>query len=351
MDYFGYVSNISPYFMYLVQQAVNNQKAVAIARYKGGAEEALDSAFMHILRNYDEDKSVGAQCSTGLQHYAARVVSTINRSRYAREVQDDTVLTLASNEEAISQEQAVNPENIQLVIEEAGEFQEDVNSCVMDLLPYFLEDYECFTGSTQKPRKLNYSEILKRYDHNPKIFVTAVKQLGEEYAKAKYLSDLGETQKRRVFPTTKYLQNTEKYIRYVGEVNGICSCEVFSYTRKFLYNVNIFELIDQLCEALYCVGGKCRQEIAGKSCFVTLSGGRIVEESKEDLTLRSILEDEIIGLFLSRNLAYRVVLYEKGNRLLISSSRDEEPGFAIDAFGSQYILRLNRLIMRRISKY
>ncbi len=345
MDYFGYVSNISPYFMFLVQQAVNNQKAVAIARYKGGAEEALDASFMHILHNYDEGKSAG------LQHYAARVVSTINRSRYAREVQDETVLTLASNEEAISQEMEVNPESIQLCMESMGEFQEDVNSCVKDLLPYFLEDFECFVGNTQRPRKLNYSEILQKYSYNPRIFVTAVKQLGEEYAKAKHLSELGELQKRRIFPTTKYLQNTEKYIEYVGEVNGICICNVLSYTRKFIYNVNIWELIDQLYEAFYGVGGKCRQEIAGKSCFVTLSGNRMVEDSDDDSTLRSTLEDEIIGLFLSRNLAYRVVYYKKGERLLISSSKDEEQGFAIEAFGSQYILRLNRLVMRRIPRY
>ena len=339
MEYFGYIKDISPYFMYLAQQAVKKQTPVAKARYHGGWEDALDASFMHIIHNYDPAKSVG------LENYAARVVSTIYRSKFSREVKDDTVMTIASNEQAVAQEDEVNPEHILYELESDSEFLEDVNDCVQDLIPYFLEDYELFTGKSSAGRKLNYAEIMKKYAYNSKIFVTAVKKLAVHYEDAKYLDELSKSIHKRVFPSTRYLQNTDKSVKYVGEVNNIHVCELTTRTRKYLYRVGISAFVEMLLKKYYSEEDTfAKRTIFGTECFVTLSGEKVIGRDR----LKEILEDEVVSLFLSKNLSYRVVSYSHGKDLIISSAKDDKAGYVITAFGTNYELTFDRLIVRKI---
>lgn len=342
MRYFEYSSrrNSSPFRLTCIFNAVQKMENLAKARYGGRYQDALDAAFFHIVDNYDESMDDNED---NLEHYAASVVNTIYRNSSRREVLSETVLDIESNNQAVKDVELVDPYS-HIDINSAADFERDVADCIEELLPNFLKDYELFMGHRTVERKTNYHSVYSRFSDS--VISESVKRMCAEYDKAKYLADLCRSCKLRTFSPDRYRASMDESIRYAGMVNGISVCTLTSSRiKRNVYKVHIKEFVDEVINRFYtgenAVGYR---NICGHDIYCTLSGKQVDGEEK----LRASIESDAVGALLAKVVNLRVVDYEAGKRLLVSSSKSEEYGLVLQLFNTSVVLEITRLTVRRV---
>ena len=341
MKYFVYCSgpNRSQHSMQRIYDAVQRMKGLAMARYGGRYQDALDAAFFHILDNFDESLATG---DDGLDHYVASVVSKICRGS-RREVLSDTVLDIVSDNQAVAESHMENPyEKIELNASE--EFERNVISCMDALVPNFLKDYELFNGNSSVERKTNYRPIYASF--TDAVVMEAVVRLKAYYEDAKYLNSLSRQCKMRTFSPDRYKSSLDEAIQFTGFVNGIAVCTyATSRIKRSVYRVHIMEFIEEVLRLFYYGEAPLgKRTIHGHDIYCTLSG-KLVDGLD---ALREAIETDILGALLARVVNFRIVNYNKGSQLLVSSAKPEEHGIIFRIFNTDVVLELSRLTVRRV---
>ena len=343
MRYFEYSSrrNSSPYRLACIFNAVLKMENLAKARYGGRYQDALDAAFFHIVDNYDA--SMDEDNEDNLEHYAASVVNTIYRNTSRHEVLSETVLDIESGNQAIKDLEVEDPFS-NISYNSKMEFERDVADCIEELLPNFLKDYELFMGSKSAERKTNYHAIYSRF--SDAVISESVKRMCSEYDKAKHLADLCRECKLRTFAPDRYKSSLDEAIRFSGMVNGIAVCTVTSHrVKRNVYRVHIKEFVDDVIKRFYTGENSIgHRNICGHDIYCSLSGKEIEGEE----ALRDSIEYDAVGALLAKVVNLRVVDYEAGKRLLVSSSKPEEYGLVFQLFGTSVVLEISRLTVRRV---
>lgn len=343
MKYFGYSAggrNSSQYQLARIFNAVLKMENLAKARYGGRFQDALDAALFHIIENYDSSMD---DSDENLEHYTASIVNTIYRNNGRREVLSDTVLDIESNNQVIRDMELEDPfEGIG--VNTQVEFEKDVAECIELLLPNFLKDYELFKNRRASDRKMSYRGVYNRF--SDAVINESVKRMSKEYEGAKYLSELGKSCKLRTFAPDRYKASMDEAISFNGMINGIAVCTfTSSRVKRNVYMVHINDFIDEAINRFY-TGEKAvgYRKICGHDIYCTLSGKEVDGEEK----LRVAIENDIVGALLAKVVSLRVVDYKPGSYLLVSSSKPEEYGLVLHVFGSDVVLQMTRLTVRRV---
>lgn len=336
MHYFNYVRSLDPLLSVKVHAAIKKCQALAKLKYRGNWEEALDEAYYHIVTHYDESKG-------NLLHYTARVVSTIYLKHNSHEVLSDTVLDIESDKLAI--EESVN-EGLNHILEWENEieYNDEVRRCIQYLLPYFLKDYELFKSQDSSKRKMNYQGIFNMF--SPKVLWGALNILVKShYEDACYLGNLSKKCHYRCFAPDRYKASQDKTLAFVSQIGRVVTCKAIGFKRKrYVYKLDIRDLLGKLFHFFYTEGGVARRVFCSTVVYCTLSGRLVL--SKEELY--SYLEREIVGSILAARTNLKVLHYQVGSELLLTSTREDEPSLVLSMFGAGVVIPLIRLSLGRI---
>lgn len=311
MNYFDYVETLNVDRALKIYQTVYGLTGYAMSIYQGYYADALDKAFFHILTNYDEESG------GDLDHYATKVVNTIMLGRYNHEVTHDISLSLEMDKKSATI-QKDNPLNIIAEKEEMINYT-DIKRCIKHLLPNFIKDSHLFVTKKQENRKCSYEGLFSKF--SSEVIWYSLNYLVQNYGDA--MENLLELKKRcryRNFTSDRYKDSIDETIEYVCTIrNTILYKSLTKRTLRILYKVNIRETLDYMIERFY--NGSCKEAktmVEGIMVYCTLSG-QIVAGTEE---LRETLENELMGTILARVSVLKVVVYEKSESVILSSSRE-----------------------------
>lgn len=340
MKYFGYVSgkNNSPLILTKIFKAVQKMTPMAVKRYGLRYQDALDSAYFHIVDNFDDSYESDEDA---LNRYSASVVSKINRNEFRNEVLDETALEIGVVNKSFEKGKL---DDFQTCLVSLHSRESEISECISEILPNFLIDYEVFRVGNSSKRKTSYKGIYNRY--SKEVLLEAAKRLNFYYDDAKYLNTLSKKCKFHAYKADRYKSSIDQHLKISAIINDIVICSVSSKNvKKSVYRVRLQEFIDYIIGTFYrgetSVGHRsiCCHEI-----YCTLSGKMVEGEE----ALRVALERDIVGSLLARVINLRVVRYIEGDCLFVSSTKNEEPGLVIRVFGVDTVLQLSRLSTRRV---
>lgn len=336
MHYFDYVKSLDPYLSVRVHAAVKKCQALAKSRYGENWQDALDEAYHHILTHFDESQG-------DLMHYTMRVVSTIYRKHNAHEVCSDTVLDIESDKLALQECENIGFENI-VAWENEIEYDSDVQRCIQYLLPSFLKDYELFKSKDGSQRKLSYPGILSQF--SSKVLWGAITILSDSYYEdAKYIDNLSKNCHYRKFAPDRYKASMDKTLSFVSRIGKVINCKAIGFNRKkYVYGIDIRDLLGKMFHFFYTEGGVARRVICSNVVYCTLSGRLVLTKDE----LFTYLEQELVGSILAMRTNLKVLHYEVGSELLLTSTHEGEPSVVLSMFGAGVVISLNRLTVGRI---
>lgn len=317
---------------YEIFKVVSSLKPYAITIYGNAWKDALDTAFFHIIDNYDD--SIG-----DLVHYATKVVATIELQKYKKEFAEDDVL---------STELDCQTAKMKLNTLEDSMFEDklskDFYACSQELASYFIKDFLFFKSGQSKNRKEVYTEIFKKY--SVETIGAAREHLLSEYSEkvGKFLL-MGDKMRFRVFSVDKIKCNYIDGSEYKGVINDIVVLKRKSGAHsKKIYRLNISEMVEMLWNEFYENERYGKIVIEGIPIYMTLSGN--IVDSKRVL-LRSI-ELELLSMVLSRS-NLKILYGEEGKVVLFSSSKEIVFNIAVEAFGREFNINLERLVAKEVA--
>ena len=305
MRLFKYLSTKSTKEMYDIFNVVSSLKKYAQIKYKDNYEDALDASYMHIVEHYDPSKG-------DLKNYAIKVVGTIglgsNKKELANEEQTRLSLDSKTASEFFNSPIDSLEENFK---------SSNINSCIKDMVSLFVKDFKFFATQSTKYRKMDYKELLDKY--SVESIVNAKNYLMEKYSNEieKFIS-YSKVASIRNFNEDRYLKSLDTSLEYKGSLNDIILIKrkQGSHVKK-VYRVLIEENINTLLDLFYTNTDYGKILIADVPIYLSLSG-KIVDSEEE---LRCSLERELVGSLLSRT-SLKVIHYDKGNEILLSSTKD-----------------------------
>ena len=335
MNYFNYSKVTSSYDAMEIYSVVMALKGYAKTIYKGLWEDALDKSFFHILENYKKESG------GDLEHYATRVVGTILLGKYSKEIEHEVSLITAMDKKSL-ETKGLNPAEI--LIPETEEVSNDLKDCVEYLLPMFVQDYKFFKTRNPEDRKLTYEGLFSEYSYL--VISSAMDFLVGHYAKQ--MDELLEVKKTchyRKYQADRYKRSLDSSVDYQGFFNGVVLYKTLNgKSNKKMYLWNIESTLKDLI-AKYYKSGKQVQTLGDLPVYCTLSGSFVTSEEE----LISCLENEFLGAVLARFQNLKVVSYERGKSLLVTSTQDLEDGLVFEIFSCSFTVKFKRLIAKCIN--
>lgn len=337
MNYFNYTKKFDIHRSLRIYQAVQNLKGYAITIYKNLWEDALDQAFFHILANYDEESG------GDLEHYATKVVGTIMLGKYNHEIEFDLALDDGMNKKS-AEDVSANPLNILLENEDQMQIR-DFERCRKYLLPLFVQDYKFFMTMRQEYRRCSYTGIFDMFSSD--VILYTIKYYARKYGRAmERLGSLRKGCRYRNFPGDRYKKSMDTSVEYRGMLSGTLLYKLLSRRGvKCFYLIDIRGMLNSIIQDCY-LRESCEAHIVveGVDIFCTLSG-RIAVGMQE---MRDALENDILGALLSKVSTFKVVRYERGVDMIISSTRETDMRFPVEVFGCTYYLDFERVPSKRV---
>ena len=331
MRLFKYVSTKSPKEMYDIFNVVCSLKQYAKIKYRDNYEDALDASYMHIVEHYNPSKG-------DLKNYAIKVVGTIglgsNKKELANEEQTRLSLDNKTASEFINSPLDSLEENFK---------SSSVNSCIKDMVGLFVKDFKFFATSSSKYKKMDYKELLEKY--SIESIVSAKNYLMEEYSdEIERFMSYSKVASIRNFSEDRYLKSLDTSLEYKGVLNDIIlvNRKQGSHIKK-VYKVSIKENIDMLMDLFYSDTNYGKIVIADVPIYLSLSG-KIIDTEEE---LRSSLERELVGSLLSRT-SLKVINYDRGNEVLLSSTKDTQYSVILPLFDKNVSIDFNRVVIKEV---
>lgn len=334
MNYFDYAQEHGIYKTMQIFNEVQSLKGYAISVYKNLWEDALDKSFFHILENYDENSGYD------LSHYAIRVVGTILLNKYNNEIEHETSLTAAMDKKSY-ETKGLNPLEV-LLEKEEEEVSNHVNSCVEYLLPYFLQDYKFFKSRKSEDRKLSYTGLFDKFSES--TVYKAMSTLLEKYGDAiEYLYEVKQKCTVRNYPENRYESFLDTMVEYQTMFRNVLIYKKLSRkSKKYFYSIDLKNLKNSILNAFY-EKDMYKREVGELTFYCSLSGS--IVSSIEDLL--NCLENELVGYIVSK-CKVKVVLYDRGATLLVSSSKEIEK-VILNIFGIDFPFELKRVVAKCIN--
>ena len=331
MRLFKYLSTKSTKEMYDIFNVVSSLKKYAQIKYKDNYEDALDASYMHIVEHYDSSKG-------DLKNYAIKVVGTIglgsNKKELANEEQTRLSLDSKTASEFFNSPIDSLEENFK---------SSNINSCIKDMVSLFVKDFKFFATQSTKYRKMDYKELLDKY--SVESIVNAKNYLMEKYSKEieKFIS-YSKVASIRNFNEDRYLKSLDTSLEYKGSLNDIILIKrkQGSHVKK-VYRVLIEENINTLLDLFYTNTDYGKILIADVPIYLSLSG-KIVDSEEE---LRCSLERELVGSLLSRT-SLKVIHYDKGNEILLSSTKDVQYSVVLPLFDKNVSIDFERVVIKEV---
>lgn len=327
---FKYVSTKSPKELYDIFKEVQGLKAFAKSRYGNNYEDALDASYEHIVKNYDSSKGE-------LKNYTTKVVGTIllnsNKKESANDEQTQISLDLKTAEEY----------SITNGVEEAIYKSNSVDSCITDMASYFVHDYKFFSTENSKHRKMNYSSLIDKYTSDS-IF-GAMRYLKDTYSSdIERLINFSKDASIRNFKEDRYLKSIDTSLVYIGCLNDIVliNRKQGSHVKK-LFLINIQDMVNLIISLFYTNNEYGKIVVEGIPIYLTLSG-QLVNSIDE---LKFYLEKELVGSLLSRS-SLKVVNYDRGVKLLLSSTKDTQGVLYLPVFGKNIGISFERVVVKEV---
>ena len=332
MRFFKYLHTKSPKELYDIFMTVQGLKKYAYSKYGERWEDAVDASYEHIIKNYDPNKG-------DLKNYAIMVVGTIwlnsNKNELANDEQTKISLDVNTAKEYIN-----SP--LDETLEESFK-SVDLNSCIKDMVSFFVKDYKFFSTLNAKYRKMDYSELADRY--SSESLVNAMKFLHDNYAeRIESFVAYSKVSSIRNFNEDRYLKSLDGSLEYRGSLNDIIMLrrKQGSHIKK-VYKVSIEENIDSIIRLFYSDTDYGKMVISDIPIYISLSG-KILDTEKD---LKHYLEKELVGSLLSRT-SLKVLHYERGNEILLSSTKDTQYDVVLPLFGKNFSVMFERVVVKEV---
>ena len=312
-----------------IYKVVQDCKPYAMLKYRSWWEDALDAAFFHILDNYSSDKGE-------LENYATRIVGTILLNKNKKEETNDEKTKLGLDLKAAAD---YSSEDFEFVYKD-GKCR-DLNKCIKDFAKLFANDLKFFISSVAKDRVMDYSKFFDTYPID--IISEAKKYLTDKYQdKVVEFLKVGKGTGIRNFSADRYLDSLDNGIEYLGGLNGIIIVRRRQGSHmKNAYRVSIKELLGMFHKLFYGENGLLRLDFEGNTVYLTLSGRYVDSVSK----LNDYLERELVGSLLSRT-SLKVFYYDRGNEILLSSTKDTVNSVFLSVFGKSVQIDFERAVVK-----
>lgn len=334
MNYFNYAQTQDSYRALQVYKVVQDLKGYAISIYKGLWEEAMDECFFHILKHYNPEKGE-------LVHYATRTMSTVLLNKHKKEIAHETSLLTAMEQKSM-ETSGMNPLEILVNDDEVIDCSTDIESCIAFLLPKFIEDYKFFKSKKAENRNLSYEGLFKRY--SVKTVRRSMELLMKVYGEAMdELLDLKQNCHIRNFSEDRYKKGLDTNIVLESVFQGVVVYRRLSnrVSKKF-YSIDLVSVVDKLRDLYFT--DKYYKNVGGYDVYCTLSGNIVIGEE----ALKSTVERELVGCILSKSQC-KVVKYEKGNRLIVSSVKDID-NVVVRLFEEDLVIPLDKMVSKCVNK-
>lgn len=309
MNYFNCAKLLklnNPYRVWQIYNVVysNNMKAYALRIYGNNYKDALDNAYRHVLENFDASKGE-------LDHYVISVIHKINLSANKHEVhhQELTDAKIDSDSYKLNNGDPLD----EIISSESANVDADVDSCIRYMLKYYIEDFKFFKSKKISERVYDYSDIYNKFSTSS--LLTAFKIMSESYdAEIEELYILRKKLRFKPYSDDRYLESFDKEVEYKAFFKGIIIYRKLKpKAPKVVYEIDICDLLNRFKKMFY--SGLYNRNIGGVECYISLSGKIITDENILDDTI----ESELIGGILSRCQQMKVMKYNKGESILLTS--------------------------------
>lgn len=333
MKYFKYLFSKSTKELYDVFKEVQGLHGYARAKYgEEKVEDVLDASYEHIIKNFDPSKGE-------LRNYAMKVVGTIhlgiNKKESASDEQTKITLDIKTAQDYIN-----SP--MEDVLESSSK-SDSVDRCINDMVSFFVQDFKFFATSNSKYRKMDYSELIDKY--TSESILSAMRYLSNTYASEieKFITFSKESSIRN-FSKDRYLKSLDTSLEYKGVLNGIILLKrkQGSHIKK-VYKVSVNKVINMLLDLFYSNTDYGKIVVSDIPVYLSLSGK--ILDSVDDL--RYSLEKELVGSLLSRT-SLKVLHYERGNEILLSSTQDTQSDVTLPIFNKNVSIGFERVAVKEV---
>lgn len=335
MKYFSYAKRRSKELSVRIWEELFDLTNYAKTIYGENWLDALQDSYLHILHNYDEEKA------TELHNYAIRVVKTIYMNKYSTEVSDELTLQIKTDEVSIESFEELNDydkidKNLTI---DVGSLED----CKKYLLPRFIKDYKFFSTLNSRERNFNYNDLLDMFSE--KVIVQAVKELSEScIPPLQELQAVGKKYRSsfRSYSEDRYKESFDTSVEFECLIGGsVVLYKNKSKRKKVIYKINIVRMINRLMNILE---GELSRKMEGVTVWSTLSGF-ISQDIQE---VKKMFEQEIVCRLLSQNLQVRVLAYEQGSVLYLTSSSELPNYFYFDILGKRFGVKLEQVVAKEV---
>jgi len=338
MNYFDYVKTIDSGKAYAILQCMDELKPYAKAVYNGSLwEDSLDSAFFHILDNFDE--SLGSE----FKHYATKVVGKIGLGKYNKEIEHEISLNNALDQKSVT-ENKEDPLNY-VLLSEMTEVSENERECIKYLVPYFIKDYRFFKSKKAEDRTLVYTGLFEKF--SAQTISASMEYFNSNYGTEMDLfQEIKKTCRYRNFNEDRYKSSLDEGISYEGSINNIITYRSKKKLRRYFYYIDLSNYLKHFIDFVYNQEDSegLKVNIEGETVYCTLAGNTVIGEEE----LLETLEREIVGSLLSKNPGIKVVVYEKGSNIILSSTKDDEDGLLFEIKGKSLKIEFDKRVAKRI---
>lgn len=307
LSYFKYAnSEMSPSLIVAINETIQENRAYATVIWKSRADDAIDATLHNALKYYSPEKGE-------LRNYIISTMKNVLKNSFKKEhsMEDETLNFLVD----ASQEEQSNSELDDLLVD----FNSEVSECVVDFLPFVVEDYEFFRELKRNKMKLDYSEILSKY--SSKTIVSALQAITTIYLPkvSEFMSSVPPSTSRGIGTLLETHKKYEAPIRLKGMVQQIALVEGFS--TKDLIGVDLAQLSQELLDSVYKDNKNLVLDFEGKRYYRTPSWD--IVSSREELLVT--LKEYCLN-YLCKRLGFLVaevrddIAYLLGNNEKVSVS-------------------------------
>ena len=333
MRLFKYLSAKSPKELYDIFKEVQSLREYAKYKYgEDNCEEVLDASYAHIIKNFDSSKG-------DLKNYAIKVVGTIWLNTYKKEFANGEQAEISLN--AKTAKEYINSSIVDKLDEKLK--SDNINSCIKDMVIFFVKDFKFFATLNPKYRKMDYSLLAENY--SSKSIIYAMKYLNENYSEeVENFISYSKVSSIRNFNEDRYLKSVDSSLEYKGCLNSIVMLKrkQGSHIKK-VYKVSIEDYLSTILRLFYSDTDYGKMVIADVPIYLTLSG-KIVDTIND---LKYFLEKELVGSLLSRS-NLKVLHYEKGNEILLSSTKDTQSDVVLPLFDKNFSVMFERVVVKEV---
>lgn len=334
MNYFKYVVGNNQSLATRVWLELQNWYYFAVSLYGvSNADDALEDTYVHVLKHYKEGEG-------DLTSYITSVLSTIYKSKYKKEVISDEVLNIELDKKISSDEEFSSDSDFCKIEEDS--INESVEDCKKLLIPMYIEDFKFLQSYKQSDKKLNYSNLRDLFSE--RTISKALLELKEEYDED--LSRLFNFSKVYMWKNhNNMLQDKfyDKSLSFMCTINDIVVCKLVKRTKgvttKCIYKLNLESMINTVKntykDLLMC-------KVGDFEVWLTLSGYITYNEDE----LNSRLETELLCKLMSVTSNFRIVAYEKGKVVYLSSYLELENIVSVVLLDKIIVYNLEKVVLK-----